>query len=69
MDTIMIELMQPKALQLLHDLEALHIIKLHHTKSDKKVRLSEKYRGILSKKDGKDLNGHINQMRNEWNNS
>lgn len=29
-------------------------------------KLSEKYRGMLSKKDGKLLHEHIEKMRNEW---
>lgn len=29
-------------------------------------RLSDKYRGILTKKQGENLNKHINQMREEW---
>jgi hypothetical protein len=31
-----------------------------------KIRLSEKYRGVLSKGDGKKLNEHIREMRSEW---
>jgi hypothetical protein len=29
-------------------------------------RLSDKYKGILSKKQGESLNEHIKQMREEW---
>lgn len=32
-----------------------------------KNRLSDKYRGILSKKQGEELNEHIKEMREEWN--
>lgn len=69
MNTVTIELINHRALQLLQDLEAMHIIKLHHPETKSKTKLSDKYRGILSKKDGKDLSKHINQMRSEWNNS
>ena len=31
-----------------------------------KKRLSDKYRGILSKEQGENLNEHIKQMRDEW---
>ena len=65
----MVELINNKALQLLQDLEAKQIIKLHKSDNPTKNKLSDKYRGILSKEQGKDLNRHINQMRNEWNNS
>ena len=69
MDTIQIDLIHSRALQLLQDLEALHIIKLHKPEEGAKIKLSEKYRGILSKEDGIDLKKHTDQMRNEWNDS
>ncbi len=68
MNTITVELINSKAMQLLQDLEALHIIRLHETEVTPKIKLSDKYRGILSKEDGIDLNKHIDQMRSEWNN-
>ena len=34
----------------------------------KKMKLSDKYKGIISKEQGQDLNDHIKQMRSEWNN-
>ena len=34
----------------------------------KKIKLSDKYKGIISKEQGEDLNNHIKQMRSEWNN-
>ena len=33
----------------------------------KKIKLSDKYKGIISKEQGQDLNNHIKQMRSEWN--
>jgi len=36
--------------------------------SPEKVKLSDKYKGIISKEQGQDLNDHIKQMRSEWNN-
>ena len=32
----------------------------------KKVKLSDKYKGILSKEQGESLNKHIEEMRSEW---
>jgi len=29
-------------------------------------KLSDKYKGVLSKEDGQKLNEHIKQMRSEW---
>ncbi|TAG51878.1 MAG: hypothetical protein EAZ27_13020 [Cytophagales bacterium] len=32
-----------------------------------KTKLSEKYKGIITKEQGESLNAHIKDMRNEWN--
>ena len=32
-----------------------------------KLKLSDKYKGIISKEQGEDLKNHIKNMRNEWN--
>jgi hypothetical protein len=62
-----------RILKELEDLNVLHISRLQDV-PEKKVRksgsrLSDKYRGVLSKKDGASLDKHIKQMRNEWSNS
>lgn len=36
-------------------------------KASNKERLSIKFRGLLTKQQGKDLNNHVEQMRSEWN--
>lgn len=33
----------------------------------KEIKLSDKYKGTISKEQGADLNNHIKQMRSEWN--
>ena len=33
-----------------------------------KTKLSDKYKGIITKEQGQNLNEHIKQMRSEWNN-
>ena len=64
-----IQVTNQHAIGLLHELEELHLIKvLQKNIVPAKVKLSEKYRGIISKEEGRKLNEHINQMRNEWNN-
>jgi len=68
-ETITIELTHVKALQLLQDLEAMNIIRLCKNEPAKAQQLSQKYRGILTKEEGKNLNEHIQNMRSEWNNS
>lgn len=65
MNTIKVDLLNNTALQLLRDLEALHIIRLHVPENKGKIRLSDKYRGVLSKEEGESLNEHVRQMRSE----
>lgn len=70
MDTILIELTNQKAVGLLHELEALNLIKVlkKNIEPASKARLSDKYKGIISKEQGQNLNEHITQMRSEWSN-
>ena len=77
MDTMLIELTDQKAAGLLNELAELNLIKIFRGGyrepslwEDKpvKTKLSDKYRGFLTREDGQLLNNHINQMRNEWNN-
>jgi hypothetical protein len=68
-NTMLIELTNQKAVGLLRELEELHLIKvLKKNGSTNKPKLSDKYRGILTKEEGQNLNEHIKQMRSEWNN-
>lgn len=66
METLVVELTHKNALQLLRDLEALDIIRLHSDKGPGKRKLSEKYKGILPKEAGEDLLNHVTKVRNEW---
>ncbi len=69
MDTMLIQLTNQKAAGLLHELEQLNLIKvLKENITAEQPKLSEKYKGILTKEQGQNLNEHIRQMRNEWNN-
>ena len=65
-ETISIELTHSKAMQLLQDLEAMNIIRLITNKPVPSQKLSDKYRGVLTKEDGENLKGHIQKMRDEW---
>ena len=68
-NTMLIQITNQKALKLLYELEELHIIKvLKKNLVQENVKLSDKYRGFISKEEGKDLDKHINKMRAEWNN-
>lgn len=66
-DTMLIQITNQKAVGLLHELEELHLIKVLK-RSAPKTKLSDKYKGSISKEQGKNLNEHIKQMRSEWNN-
>ena len=67
MDTLLIQVTNEKALGLLRELEELHFIKVLKGKPlSTKTKLSEKYKGILSKEEGNKLTEHIKKMRGEW---
>ena len=67
-NTMLIQLSNQKAAGLLHELEELHLIKvLKENFKPIQPKLSEKYKGMISKEDGLKLNEHINKMRSEWN--
>lgn len=68
MDTMLIQLTNQKAVGLLHELEELKLIKvLRENIASPATKLSDKYKGIISKEQGQKLNEHIQQMRSEWN--
>lgn len=67
-NTMLIQITNQKAVALLHELEELHLIKvLRKNIAPSKTKLSDKYKGIISKEQGQSLNEHIKKMRNEWN--
>lgn len=68
MDTMLIQLTNQKAAGLIHELEELQLIKVLKENIAVKTKLSDKYKGIISKEEGQQLNEHIKQMRSEWNN-
>jgi hypothetical protein len=68
-NTMLIEITNQKAIGLLHELEELHLIKVLKENMPARTKLSEKYKGIISKEQGQNLNEHIKQMRSEWRNT
>lgn len=69
METMLIQLTNQRAAGLLHELEELNLIKvLKENIAATKPKLSEKYKGIITKEQGQKLNEHIQQMRSEWSN-
>ena len=68
-NTLLIQLTNNKAIKLIRELEELHLIKvLKENIMPAKIKLSDKYRGSISKTAGKNLSDHIMQMRNGWDN-
>ena len=68
-NTMLIQVTNQKAVGLLRELQELNLIKvLKENYTPNKLKLSNKYKGILSKDQGGDLKDHIKEMRNEWNN-
>ena len=67
-NTMLIQLTNRKALGILHELEELKLIKVLKDNTEPKgIKLSEKYKGFITKEEGRQFNKHINQMRSEWN--
>lgn len=68
METMLIQLTNQNAAGLLHELEELHLIKvLKQNTIPVTIKRSDKYKGILTKEQGQNLNEHIKKMRSEWN--
>jgi hypothetical protein len=66
-NTMLIKVTNHKAMALIHELEELDLIKvLQENITPIKTKLSDKYKGIITKEQGQHLNEHIKQMRSEW---
>lgn len=66
-DILRIEITNPKAKDLLEQLEELNWIKVLNEGSVPPVSLElKKFRGILTKEQGKELQKHIQTLRDEW---
>ncbi len=67
-NTMLIQVTNQKVVGLLHELQELHLIKvIKENFTPVKQKLSDKYKGIITKEQGQSLNEHIKQMRSEWN--
>ena len=69
METVLLQINDNKAYQLLEDLEALNVIKILDKNIQPKQKLSEKYAGKLSSEVADQLQDYVTRSRNEWNNS
>ena len=70
MQTLIIEIDDQKAFQLLQELEGLKILRIvKENQPETKTKLSDKYRGVFSKEDALSFNAHTQTMRKEWDNT
>jgi hypothetical protein len=64
---LLIDVTDRKVLGFLHEFEKLQWIKIvEEKKIPTKQKLSDKYRGALTKEQGLNLQAHIQKMRQEW---
>ncbi len=66
MDTLIIEVTNQNAYNLLKELEKLHLIRVLKNTSVPKQKLSEKFAGKLPVADAAKLQEHIKKSREEW---
>ncbi len=65
---MLIQVTNQKAVGLLRELQELHLIKvLKENYTPENPKLSDKYKGAITKEQGGNLKEHIKQMRTEWN--
>ena len=67
MKTVIVELYNPKAFTLLKELEELQLLKIiNETITEKKIKISEKYKNVFTKKDAEKFENHTKTLRKEW---
>ncbi|MFN3851665.1 MAG: hypothetical protein ACK4NY_19660 [Spirosomataceae bacterium] len=68
METLLIEVLKPKGLSILKDLESLDIIKVlkREQPNEKEKEISKMFRGRISAEEGEKLNEYIKKSREEW---
>jgi hypothetical protein len=68
METLLIEVLKPKGLSIIKDLESLDIIKVlkREQPKEKEKEISKMFRGRISAEEGEKLNEYIKKSREEW---
>jgi hypothetical protein len=64
--TIIIDVINDKAIKLLHDLELLQLIRMRSEKQPDVLNWSERYKGAMSKQPVSDIDKQLQSLRNEW---
>ncbi|HTK21148.1 MAG TPA: hypothetical protein VL442_16610 [Mucilaginibacter sp.] len=69
MRTITVDILQDEALNLLKDLEALNVIRLHETNGDsdvKNINAIKSYKGLMTKQSPEEIDKQLDDLRKEW---
>jgi hypothetical protein len=69
MKTITIDILQDEALNLLKDLEAMNVIKLHETPEGnytQHIDAIKSYKGLMTKQSPEEIDKQLNDLRKEW---
>ncbi|MDR2448785.1 MAG: hypothetical protein LBD52_02365 [Prevotellaceae bacterium] len=71
MDTLLLQVNNRPALNLLYEMQALNLVKVlkEYPLPQTKTKLSDRYRGVFSKEAGKSFKEHTQLLREEWNNT
>ncbi len=66
MDTVKIEIVNPKAMNLLRDMEDLKVIKILNPKANVLKKSIIALKGSISKEEALEFNKYLNNSREEW---
>lgn len=68
MQTVVVDILNKKAVKLLQDLESLKLIRLRkeERQEENMVDWAVKYKGAMAKQSLTEINNQLNQLRNEW---
>lgn len=67
MQTLTIDIINSKAIRLLHDLELLQLIRVRKEKQEHStVNWAARYKGAMSKQSLTEIDNQLNELRNGW---
>ncbi len=66
MQTLIVDIINNKALRLLQDMELLQLIHVRREKQQIAIDWAAKYKGAMTKQPLTEVDGQLNELRNEW---
>ena len=68
MKTLTIDIVNDKAIKLLHDLESLQLIRVHREEPSAEIQTKwkTKYKGAMQKQSLIEVDNQLNDLRNAW---